>query len=213
MVKIVFTAFGKFQGVENNPTKDILKYIQSIKNFKQSMYKNICYTALIEVSAKGVSEHLLRIRDSIRNKYPTEKIIFIHMGVNGKAEKIHLENTGWNLMDFRVPDERKEQPRNTLIVNNDKLKSLNTKVNIDKLLSINGIKEYAKFSTDPGRFVCNYILFKSLYYNHTKINETSLFVHVPTFKVMNFEIQLECVNKIIDNVGKCFSLVIPKRVG
>ena len=57
------------------------------------------------------------------------------------------------------------------------------------------------------------ILFKSLYYNHTKINETSLFVHVPTFKVMNFEIQLECVNKIIDNVGKCFSLVIPKRVG
>ena len=34
-----------------------------------------------------------------------------------------------------------------------------------------------------------------------------------TFKVMNFEIQLECVNKIIDNVGKCFSLVIPKRVG
>ena len=74
MVKIVLTAFGKFHGVENNPTKDILKYIQSIKNFKQSIYKNICYTALIEVSAKGVSEHLLRIRDSIRNKYPTEKI-------------------------------------------------------------------------------------------------------------------------------------------
>ena len=73
MVKIVLTAFGKFHGVENNPTKDILKYIQSIKNFKQSIYKNICYTALIEVSAKGVSEHLLRIRDSIRNKYTQYK--------------------------------------------------------------------------------------------------------------------------------------------
>ena len=75
MVKIILTAFGKFHGVKNNPTKDILKYIQSVKNFKDSVYKDIIYTALIEVSAKGVAEHLHRIRNSIQNKYPTEKII------------------------------------------------------------------------------------------------------------------------------------------
>ena len=102
MVKIVLTAFGKFHGVKNNPTKDILKYIQSVKDFKDSVYKDIIYTALVEVSAKGVTEHLHRIRNSIQNKYPTEKIIFIHLGVHGKAEKIHLECTGYNLMDFRV---------------------------------------------------------------------------------------------------------------
>lgn len=192
MVKIILTAFGKFHGVENNPTKDILKHVQSVKNFKDSVYKNIVYTALVEVSVKGVHEHLQRIRNSIQNKYPTEKIIFIHMGVNAGAKKIHLEQTGWNMMDFRVPDERNEQPRNTLIVNDDDMKSLNTKVDVHKLLMLKNINKYAKCSTDPGRFVCNFIFFSSLYYNRTKINETSIFVHVSNILI---EVIIKTVTK------------------
>ena len=90
MVKLVLTAFGKFHGVTNNPTKDILQQIQSVRNFQNSVYKDIIYTALVEVSAEGASEHLRRIRKSIQNKYPTEKIVFIHMGVHGTASMIHL---------------------------------------------------------------------------------------------------------------------------
>ena len=178
MVRLVVTAFGKFHGVANNPTKDILQQIQSVRNFKDSVYKDIVYTALIEVSAEGASEHLRRIRKSIQDKYPTERIVFIHMGVHGKATVIHLENTAWNLMDFRVPDERNQQPRKELIVKDNNLKFLETKINIRKLLNFHGIKDKAKLSTDPGRFVCNYIFFRSLHLNHTKKNETSIFVHV-----------------------------------
>ena len=181
MVKLVLTAFGKFHGVANNPTKDILQQIQSVRNFQNSVYKDIIYTALVEVSAEGASEHLRRIRKSIQNKYPTEKIVFIHMGVHGKASMIHLESTAWNLMDFRVPDERNQQPRKELIVTDNNLKFLETKINIEKLLNFDGLKGKAKRSTDPGRFVCNFIFFCSLHLNHTKVNETSIFVHVSRF--------------------------------
>ena len=93
-----------------------------------------------------------------------------------------------------------------LIVNNKNLKSLNTKVDVNKLLNLENIKKHAVFSVDPGRFVCNYIYFLSLYFTQ-KVHETSIFIHVPSFEKMNFDIQLKCITSIIQNIDSCFTLI------
>ena len=77
---------------------------------------------MVEVSAEGASEHLRRIRKSHTEQVSNGENGFIHMGVHGKASMIHLESTAWNLMDFRVPDERNQQPRKELIVTDNNLK-------------------------------------------------------------------------------------------
>ena len=92
-----------------------------------------------------------------------------------------------------------------LIVNNKDLKSLNTKIDVNILLNLENIKKHASFSVDPGRFVCNYIYFLSLYFTQ-KVNETSIFIHVPSFQRMNFDIQLKCITCVIENIGSCFTL-------
>jgi len=57
-------------------------------------------------------------------------------------------------------------------------------------------------STDPGRFICNWIYYQSLHFS--QLNETkSLFIHVPDFSVIPFETQLAFIKELLATIVDC----------
>lgn len=52
-------------------------------------------------------------------------------------------------------------------------------------------------SSDAGRFLCNYIFFSSL-----QRKRKSIFVHVPPFEAIPFDVQLEMLVEIIREIKK-----------
>ncbi|OWZ14010.1 Cysteine protease [Phytophthora megakarya] len=61
-------------------------------------------------------------------------------------------------------------------------------------------------STDPGRYICNYVYFRSLVWTKRQADQghpahLALFVHVPEFRNVVFEDQMALASKIVDLVA------------
>ena len=81
-------------------------------------------------------------------------------------------------MDFDVPDERGKQPRNVSISSSND-SSLITSLPLSAILAEQSPEQVA-ISNDPGRFVCNYVYYKSMLHQQSKGSSlNSLFIHVP----------------------------------
>jgi len=156
---------------------------------------------VLMTAAKACSNTFLeifsRIQQSIIDQSSKEDHLhfFIHFGVFAGSKAFRLEKFGYNEADFRCPDESGYKPNHSKIVDN---LPLGTRQNssfvdddtFDKIFSTLKNSFACKESSDPGRFVCNYI-----YYTSLKTCEKqsscfkSLFVHVPQFSEINQEKQ------------------------
>jgi pyroglutamyl-peptidase len=86
----------------------------------------------------------------------------LHLGVSGVATKFALERIGYNLADFRIPDERGWVAKAETI-DEEEGDSLQTALPLDNMLSsLLQTTELAQISTDPGRYICNFVYFHSL---------------------------------------------------
>jgi pyroglutamyl-peptidase len=64
-------------------------------------------------------------------------------------------------------------------------------------MKINNIK--VRCSTDPGRYICNYIYFQSLHkYAQTSTNTDVVFIHVPPETVIPLEAQIAFIDNVIE---------------
>jgi len=206
-MKIILTGFGKFNGVSDNPSTHIINHIKDyIKNKSDQglVHKfDLHNVEILEVSAEGTKRFLKSIDESISNS-SDDKILFLHLGVNSSATTFALEKYGWNEANFRCPDECGWKPVNELIVPDEKIVKNETKLPLESISTcLTSLNHVVKVSTDPGRFICNYLYFFSLEGLKNRKNSQSLFVHVPPFSSIPLEKQLSFVYDLMNQICDC----------
>ncbi|MEW5319847.1 MAG: hypothetical protein WDW38_010971 [Sanguina aurantia] len=98
----------------------------------------------------------------------TERVaILLHLGVDAKATGFKLENTAYNNMTFRIPDECGYTPDSAPINPASCLDApLCTPIDLPqlhtRLMAAGFSDKQCTISHDPGRFLCNYIYYRSL---------------------------------------------------
>eukprot|EP01041_Mallomonas_annulata_P003049 gene3049-5975_t len=187
-MQTIISGFGPFNGVDDNPTKKIIQYLQ------QDYVNDNVQLSVIEVSVNGVISFQSKIK-----AYPGKKLI-VHLGVNSRGERFDLERFAYNNMTFRAPDEAGLQPDNQLINVSDIFdKPMETDIALDdvaRTLVNEGFP--VAISNDPGRFVCNYTYYQSMQTQYLpEDSKLALFIHVPLEEVIPLEHQIAFVKRTV----------------
>lgn len=177
-MKILLTAFEPFGNLNINTSKEILENI-NINNI---------YKLLLPVT---IDESFIKINEVLKtNQFD----LIILLGMAAKRTKVTIENNAYNNLNFNIPD------NNGVIINNQKItendvESINSIININKLVKHLKSKNYnLDISTDPGRYICNYLYFNTLYHYP---DIPCMFIHIPLF---NEEVTLENSTLLIEEI-------------
>jgi pyroglutamyl-peptidase len=184
MEKILVTGFGPFGHNTSNPSSSSLETLGCGDD-------NIIICTNIEVSCKAVDNYLSSIDASNMR---------IHLGLNEDAKKFYIEQFAYNQKNFPIPDMDGLRPAGETIDVNGPNKQ-ETSIDIHALLShLVKMDFQVEISDDPGRYVCNYMYYKSL---NKKRN--AIFVHVPPYEVIDKSIQKQFITSLIDYVRYRYS--------
>jgi len=199
--RVVLTGFGKFDGVPDNPTTHLVKKLRDV----QSDAFQVVRTDVLEVSVVGSEAQMNRLEREMSSKEDPRPVLWLHLGVSGKAKQMTLECRAYNEDNFRVPDERGEQRIREKINPKAELgESLETRLELSRIVSALGS---CVLSTDPGRFLCNRVYYQSLHCRQLTrrrscghSSDDVLFVHVPPFDVLDQRRQEAFVLKLLDEI-------------
>ena len=171
MVLVVVTGFGPFGSVVgSNPSSANLEKISD---------------RVIVVRDVGVS---VRAVDALIERLGTDEVVCIHFGVNEQARKFQFEKFAYNEKTFRIPDV------DGLVFHGDPIDpSLPTGHRLGTLLAMPWFVD-CDVSEDPGRYICNYMYYKSLVVSGGR----SIFIHVPPYTIMPKHEQELLVESIIE---------------
>lgn len=207
-VTVHVTGFKKFHGVSENPTETIVKNLTEYMNKKglpQGLVIGSC--SILETAGQGALVSLyqtlqsaITTKESESESSSSNRIIWLHFGVNSGATRFAIERQAVNEATFRCPDEMGWKPQKVPIVPSDGAISRTREtslpaVEITKALSKKGYDVMT--SDDAGRFVCNYVYYHSLRFaeqNGTK----SLFVHVPLFFTIDEDTQMQFAASLLE---------------
>jgi len=135
-----------------------------------------------------------------------DRVIWLHFGVNGSANKILLESAAYNEADFSCPDEKGFVASKCAIDETvDSKNTLFTPINVRHIaqtLSLPPFSFSVTTSTDPGRFLCNYAYYQSLNFSRKFPRHSSLFVHIPPFSKLDEEVQLKFMRNLIQILSR-----------
>jgi pyroglutamyl-peptidase len=143
--------------------------------------------------------------------------IWLHFGVHAGSQQFALESTAYNCADFRCPDQRGWSPRNEAILPACAAQELCTGLDLPALRDTLEAAPFAEqppaadaagdsvrwavcVSTDPGRFVCNWLFFNSLASlspPSAQCHESALFVHVPAHDVYDLQQQQRFARQVL----------------
>ena len=161
-MSILITGFGPFHGVQSNPTEAISKEINGSIVGSQVVHGHVLPVA--------VSRAFTESRTACRPD--TDAII--SLGVSTKIDAIHIETTAYNQFASKIGD-IEGQGKGNWIIDPAGPKVRHTKLpasRIAEMVNHQGIR--CQCSTDPGRYVCNW-----LYYLTLGERPPAIFVHVP----------------------------------
>jgi pyroglutamyl-peptidase len=243
-VCFVVTGFGPFRDVPSNPTTTIVQQlVEYLRRREDAAELNatsdsasrcsvrlstVTRTRIIETSAQEarcVVDELYVAHtssdsgsnaDAAQYRPKPKTIIFLHLGVNYKGTAFQIEACAYNEANFRVPDERGDQPQGeTIIVGRELGAEFFTPFDVPDLVSTiddspaTGVEErrvLVSESRDPGRFVCNYTYCLSLdrcqRHNLRENNDKawSIFLHVPPFDQIPEQAQLDFVARLMEQL-------------
>ncbi|KAL1312916.1 hypothetical protein HN51_039489 [Arachis hypogaea] len=203
------TGFKKFHGVSDNPTETIVNNLTEYMN-KKTLPK--CLTigscTILETAGEGalvplyqtLQSALIVPQDSQSESSNSNRIIWLHFGVNSGATRFAIEKQAFNEANFRCPDEMGWKPQRVPIVPSDGeiSQTRQTSLPVVEITEALAQKEYdVMVSDDAGRFVCNYVYYHSLRFAEQK-GIKSLFVHVPLFSTINEEIQMQFASSLLE---------------
>ncbi|KAL5194482.1 Pyrrolidone-carboxylate peptidase [Glycine soja] len=205
-VTVHVTGFKKFHGVSENPTEtmvnNLTEYLKK-KGLSKGLVIGSC--SILETAGQGALIPLYKTLQSAITSKESEssssnKIIWLHFGVNSGATRFAIERQAVNEATFRCPDEMGWKPQKVPIVPSDVAitRIRKTTLPVEEITKSLANKGYdVMTSDDAGRFVCNYVYYHSLRFaeqNGTK----SLFLHVPLFSTINEETQMQFAASLLE---------------
>ncbi|KAE9360364.1 hypothetical protein PF008_g1835 [Phytophthora fragariae] len=197
---VYVTGFGKFGDILENPTTFLAK--------KMAEHPKVTESHVLEVAAESCVEVLgeLYARAEERGR----PCIFLHFGVSAISRTLLLEQVGYNVADFRIPDERGYVAKNE-VIHEGEPDEITTNVPLEELLpTLQSVHPRIALSTDPGRYICNYVYYRSLVWVKRQAakghpEHLALFVHVAEFRNVVFEDQVALASKIIELVADLYA--------
>jgi pyroglutamyl-peptidase len=170
--KVFITGFGRFCGIEDNPTTHLVEWL--------AQSDVLAGHAILTVAVSDVTRWFDENESRLREENP----LLLHLGVDGGSQEFALETTAYNTIDFPCPDERNFQPPEPTPI--DPLAPLDGQLfttcsdilSVQEHLTTLGLNCHV--STDPGRFLCNFI-----YYQALSRGYHALFCHVPPFSAIS----------------------------
>eukprot|EP00953_Heterococcus_sp_UTEX-ZZ885_P038840 19928-Heterococcus_DN1.PRE.2 len=217
--KVVFhlTGFGKFNGVADNPTSRLMRelpvYLSQQRKELGEASRVASYTVL-EVSTEGASDqlHIILNSGTTAGAGATNGVtVYVHCGVDAKSTCFKLEEYAYNEATFRVPDERNYSPNELPIIaeNGPLTHRYRTSLPVAWIyerLCAAGWGNCLQRSDDAGRFVCNYVYYKSLAHCAGYNDKRSLFIHCPPLSAVSEDDQRcfikDCLIVIADSCVK-----------
>ena len=140
--------------------------------------------------------------------------VWVHLGVYDGIELMHVEQRAYNEMDFSVPDERGFQPARhaPIEAEPDAPPQRDTRVPVDEACAATSQlvgSGHMQPSVDPGRFLCNYIFFRSLQAIAAReasgqtqgLQEDAFFLHVPSFVDQPLAIQVRLLSHLLHHIA------------
>lgn len=134
MISWIVTGFGPFAGVPDNPTMTIVQslipYLAEEEQEQASSSPPTNHhsttvplsqrirTLVVETSYRAVQEQMEEIYHHHQQHHHQahDTVILLHLGVKLSGKYYQLESCAYNEMQFRVPDQRGDQPMNCPIV-------------------------------------------------------------------------------------------------
>ncbi|POM73354.1 Cysteine protease family C15 [Phytophthora palmivora] len=93
------------------------------------------------------------------------------------------------------------------IIHEGESDEITTKLPLEEMLkTLQAVHPKIDISTDPGRYICNYVYYRSLVWTKRQADKghpehLALFVHVPEFRNVVFEDQMALASKIVDVIA------------
>jgi len=221
-VIIAITGFGKFNGVGDNPTERFVKampFFLKANPLPDHVVVDRCI--VLEVSAEACKEELDIMRSTVFQSSDDARV-YLHLGVAVKTNTFKLETTAWNEATFRVPDERGWEPASQPIYPDDGKVSAKRRTRLPIGLITRKLQRLnfpVSLSSDPGRFICNYLYYESLRRccppplpdapappptnPDDYITEHSLFLHVPPTEVIDEARQMAFLHTLLTTIADC----------
>ncbi|XP_059652236.1 uncharacterized protein LOC132299552 [Cornus florida] len=211
-VTIHITGFKKFHGVSENPTEMIVRNLEEYmkkKGLPKGMILGSCN--ILETAGQGALVPLYQtLQSAVNKKDPisssSDRIIWLHFGVNSAATSFAIEHQAVNEATFRCPDEMGWKPQKVPIIPADGEISRTRETPlpaeaITKALAKMGYEVMT--SKDAGRFVCNYVYYHSLRFAEQH-GIKSLFVHVPLFLTINEATQMQFTASLLEVLASLY---------
>ncbi|KAK4282698.1 hypothetical protein QN277_014043 [Acacia crassicarpa] len=205
-VTVHVTGFKKFHGVSENPTESIVNNLREYmkkKGLPKGLVIGSC--SILETAGQGALVTLYHTLQSAVSPKDSEssnsnKIIWLHFGVNSGATRFAVEHQAVNEATFRCPDEMGWKPQKVPIVPSDGgiMQTRETSLPVEEITKELAKKGYdVMTSDDAGRFVCNYVYYHSLRFAEQN-GIKSLFVHVPLFLTIDEETQMQFMASLLE---------------
>jgi pyroglutamyl-peptidase len=192
-IKVLVTGFGPFPGVHSNPSSDLLDQIENRKARSGSRVK--LKTVLIPTRWDAVE------------KFTTETLaefnpdIALHFGVHSRAKRLHVESRARNCTCTHADASGKIAACHCVV--DGAPRTLKSTLETQKLVSrLNACGLPAQSSTNAGRYLCNALLFASLYQAGGTISQRQTgFIHIPPSpaQAMKNNAVLKCAELILSH--------------
>ncbi|DBA84937.1 hypothetical protein WJX79_003597 [Trebouxia sp. C0005] len=207
MTLFVVTGYSRFPGCPENPTERLVNRLKEELS-KRGVKAVVC--KVLPVSAEFVDKWLV---ETARELSPSQPIVWVHFGVENKAEHFKLEAQAYNEATFREPDEDGWQPQHEPIDTHPGCSPdtcLHTRLPLQRVLdNLQTLGHDVQISHSAGRYLCNYIYFRSLQHCTNVPNWHALFVHVPPLKYASEEAELAFSLDLFDQLAHQVKASLP----
>ena len=199
-LKVFITGYLGFMGINKNPTETLVKEIISQKSLFNKENIEIINHKIFEVTTDYVDNNIHSFYKEIEHDKEGDVLfLIVHFGLSSFIIIPKIETTAFNYID----DENKSRP----ICDNDGkcfLSKLDTECIVNNINKTENKKLMCKVSKDAGKYLCNYIFYKSLKYYEKIPNVLVTFIHIPFFEKYSLEQDLNFFQKFLDNVKNIY---------
>lgn len=153
MKSILLTGFEPFGGDTLNPSMELIKQLEG-KFIEGAVIK----TTLLPVDYTQVGTELVKAIETV------EPEIILNLGVANGRPAFSVERIAVNVLDFSMPDNKRNQPVDEPIIPNGPTAYFSTLPIKTILSAVKEMKVPAVISNSAGTYICNQVMYLTLHF-------------------------------------------------